>query len=582
MDLCMQPPVLDSNFIHKISEEADEILESRNHEKLQSFIRSHFDIEYRFASLLDEAQFFYVLGNCYQVFYNKNNSEWFSNDLSRSVISFRRALYAINQIKFLTDKENYLYSCIETNLGNVLRAQGRVFCCIPLWNSAYKRTQNHVAIISKARHEIFLANCIYDTIQKECHYFNAYKLINLYLTCFCPKLEGIYPETDQKFLEFKKWFENNFNIKEFDNLELFDKKTKKKRMRDYWQWCGDNGLFINDLNDNCAYDICYNDSLGLPGFSFRINNSLSLYEELTYHGNFDELKDDYCYARYLVFSAKNMTNDQKHFFNDTYYHVDDMSHSITNLKAQHYKSAFKNLYAIFDKIAYFMNRFFDLNNIEKDSKININSVFKDFNSRSCWKPNKKIEDSKNIFIHALFYVLKDIRDVQDSDSVSRWLDPDTKSFYEIRNAIEHRSFKIVDNFGYTLTQSDKKIKQYNLIKIKYKKENLKKRLDEVINEISELNNRKNFSTHKLDILKKEKQKIEDKLNIIEKLIYEQKKCSSHSMMITENEFEMKLMTLMKLVRNSIMYLALALHMEEKNKPEHEGAVFSREVPMKSE
>ncbi|HGJ5891385.1 MAG TPA: hypothetical protein ACHBZA_08640 [Arsenophonus apicola] len=54
------------------------------------------------------------------------------------------------------------------------------------------------------------------------------------------------------------------------------------------------------------------------------------------------------------------------------------------------------------------------------------------------------------------------------------------------------------------------------------------------------------------------------------------------MMITENEFEMELMTLMKLVRNSIMYLALALHMEEKNKPEHEGAVFSREVPMKSE
>ncbi|HGJ5903735.1 MAG TPA: LA2681 family HEPN domain-containing protein [Arsenophonus apicola] len=72
------------------------------------------------------------------------------------------------------------------------------------------------------------------------------------------------------------------------------------------------------------------------------------------------------------------------------------------------------------------------------------------------------------------------------------------------------------------------------------------------------------------------------MNIIEKLIYEQKKCSSHSMMITENEFEMELMTLMKLVRNSIMYLALALHMEEKNKPEHEGAVFSREVPMKSE
>ena len=41
-----------------------------------------------------------------------------------------------------------------------------------------------------------------------------------------------------------------------------------------------------------------------------------------------------------------------------------MSHSITNLKASHYKSAFRTLYSLFDKIAYFINRFFDLNDIK--------------------------------------------------------------------------------------------------------------------------------------------------------------------------------------------------------------------------
>lgn len=87
-----------------------------------------------------------------------------------------------------------------------------------------------------------------------------------------------------------------------------------------------------------------------------------------YHGNFDELKDEYCYARYLIFTAKNIANDQQDEFT-TFRHVDDMSYSITNLKTNHYKSAFRSLYSIFDKIAYFINRFFDLNDISNDHRI---------------------------------------------------------------------------------------------------------------------------------------------------------------------------------------------------------------------
>lgn len=62
----------------------------------------------------------------------------------------------------------------------------------------------------------------------------------------------------------------------------------------------------------------------------------------------------------MIFIAHNIPNDKNHFFNTTYQHTDDMSHAITNLKAQHYKSAFKTLYAIFDKIAYFLNSFMNI------------------------------------------------------------------------------------------------------------------------------------------------------------------------------------------------------------------------------
>jgi hypothetical protein len=48
------------------------------------------------------------------------------------------------------------------------------------------------------------------------------------------------------------------------------------------------------------------------------------------------------------------------------------------------------------------------------------------------KPHKKLVDSKNCFLHALFYILKDIRNSNPKDfeveSESYWLDPDVEAF----------------------------------------------------------------------------------------------------------------------------------------------------------
>ena len=227
----------------------------------------------------------------------------------------------------------------------------------------------------------------------------------------------------------------NFKPEDFDYFESFEEEVETRKQGEYLKWCGDNRLFINDLNDVCVSEIVYQDIMTLPSFSQQINFALSMHEELMYHGNFDELKNDFCYARYLIFSARNIPSDHTHFFNKTYPHVDDMSHSITNLKASHYKSAFRTLYSLFDKIAYFINRFFDLNDIKYDHKISFDSIFSELKGSKSWKPHSKLKDSQNCFIHALFYILKDIRDVKDSTSVSRWLDPDAKAFSEIRNAM---------------------------------------------------------------------------------------------------------------------------------------------------
>ncbi len=165
-----------------------------------------------------------------------------------------------------------------------------------------------------------------------------------------------------------------------------------------------------------------------------------------------------------------------------------------------------------------------------------------------------------------------------STSISRWLDPDAKAFSDIRNAIEHRSLKIVEDFSYTLTQSDKNYRKSQLKDLNNKVGDVEVLLQELYGEISLAKKTQN-ETLKAE-LENKKRLLDEDLRQAQSKIYEQKKLSSHSMLIKESEFESRLMTLMKLARNSIMYLSLAIHVEEQNKSDNSALMMPKEVPLK--
>ncbi|XYQ96081.1 hypothetical protein ACTABX_05430 [Pseudomonas syringae] len=62
-------------------------------------------------------------------------------------------------------------------------------------------------------------------------------------------------------------------------------------------------------------------------------------------------------------------------------------------------------------------------------------------------------------------------------------------------------------------------------------------------------------------------------------IYEKEKLSTHSLLIPITQFESRLMTLIKLARNSIMYLSLAIHFEERKRP-NDQIFIPMELPLK--
>lgn len=568
--------------------EADHYIITRDLISLAELVRRYTNSDIFFSHPFYEAHYLYSLGNCYSELYKAQNTEWYSDDLMKAIILYRRALHTIPKADWKTQESNRLAydnlrSMIETNLANHFSSQGRALCCIQHYDKAISIDNNPVAIIAKANNQLFLGNSLYDSGHSEYHYLIAYQLVNKGIE----NIEKLHPEQrtplekDGDLFKFKKWFDEHFEPSSFDYFKEFKEEFISNKQQQYLKWCAANRLFLNDLNDVCQYQVAYQDVFALPSFMQSLNSSLALHEQLAYHGNYDELKNDYCYARYLIFSAKDIADDHPHIFNSTFQHVDDMTYSINNLKVAQYKSAFRAIYSLFDKIAYLMSRFLNLNDIKHDKKISIDNLFKDFTDNKAnkgWQPHKKLKDSDNPFIHALFYILKDIRKVGNSEEVTKWLDPDAVAFAEIRNAMEHRSLKVVDDFGYTLTTSHNAYNEDEFHKLHEEANTLPEQIRDIVLKLKQAN--KENDTNLSEQLQSQIDELDSQLKSVLSKIAEKEKLSSHSLLIPISQFESRLMQLIGLARNSIMYLALAINFEERKKP-REGVYFEREVPLKN-
>ncbi|MGU5578883.1 LA2681 family HEPN domain-containing protein [Aeromonas caviae] len=322
-------------------------------------------------------------------------------------------------------------------------------------------------------------------------------------------------------------------------------------------------MFINDLNGISTSDVVNHDVLELPSFSARINPLLTNPEELSFHGHFDELKTDYCYARYLAFSASSMSLFDEHFFNATFQQVDTLDYEINNLKTNHLKSCFRISYSIFDKISFFLHRFFELDAIQNDPKVDFKQVwFKPQSNKNKLKELKDIfNGSSNDYFKALYFISHEIRQsggpkASQTDDPSYWFDPDTERMFKIRNAMEHRAFKLVDAIGISrLQQRDIEVVQHenDLLHIQKEIADFERHLQATPSNSAEL-------AVALDKLKSRELALRKDLD-------EKERLSTYFLALGVEEFESLAMKLLMLAKDALVYLSLAVHHEESMRPQ---------------
>jgi hypothetical protein len=243
---------------------------------------------------------------------------------------------------------------------------------------------------------------------------------------------------------------------------VFEDKAEER----YRNWCLDNSLFINPLNDLGQFPSVAKDDLHLPPMTTKSD------EGPKYHGLFNQMKQEFVTARYLFFEG--MNTDEVHFSDKDVYLANTLDYPNYCLVVEKVKLAFRSFYSILDKVSFFLNDYLKIgvnvrdvnfrtvwyekkkekNPIRKAFSTSDNSFIKaSFSILKYIWPKEKDEkpplrnifrNRKNRFLRGLFWLSKDL--FEENFEFSDSLEPDARELSVIRNRLEHRYLK-VHEFG---------------------------------------------------------------------------------------------------------------------------------------
>ena len=119
------------------------------------------------------------------------------------------------------------------------------------------------------------------------------------------------------------------------------------------KWCLANHLFLNTLNDLPELNEAFmQDILQITSITTAIEqeNPPFVFEM------FNQIKEEYIYARYLLYEVVNPSG--KVHFADKETHLEDtLNYSSYSIRIEKLKTAYRTLYSIFDRIAFLLNAY---------------------------------------------------------------------------------------------------------------------------------------------------------------------------------------------------------------------------------
>lgn len=406
----------------------DQAIDSRNKVLIKEAINQFLS----YIESIDDTEksaYYYILSNAYSALRHLNYLshkeawDWNKNEYNREILYLRKG---IDFLKF-DDETTDLKQRLLTNYGNTLNHYGRFVEAADEFKKAIEDRPFGMAFYLNAECLRTYGGLLYDGGHQQVFLSKIMVLIEQALKY---NLENGAQESCSNFKNFLSSYAVAPMDEEFYNSFSLGKSKKE---REYRIWCANNTLFLNPLNDLFNYSIVSNDVLGAPSIVYKVG------ENPYFHSFYNQLKQEYISARWLLFEGLNL--ESVHFSDhDTVFH-ETHDNAIYCLAIEKIKSAFRIQYSIFDKIAFFIAKYFQIDDL-KDHQIDFKTIwYSDIKSR---KIREVFDAKENLPLLALFRMSKDfIVTEQPTDfDTKEPIDTLARRLWEIRNTIEHKYLKV--------------------------------------------------------------------------------------------------------------------------------------------
>lgn len=422
-------------------------------------------------TLFQECYLYYIIGNSWSDIISLTkpeiNSGWElqNEEIENSIVNLRYALKAIEKAKEGSSQSGHLHCQVLTNLGNSLSHIGRFAEAIELWNRALQINPTFgMALGNRGYGLLHYARVLYDKGHAKLFLKFAYNDFKYSLQHTLEEHARRPFEDSIKYIE--SVLTEDFLNEEFD-LESYGLGRSKEEKK-YRKWVLENNLFLNSLNDLGVYPIAGRDILSLPNLVKKIS-------EYPYEiGIFNQLKQEYVSARYLFFHGLQLSEQGKVHYSDRGVSlINTLDYPAYALAVEKIKIAFRISYSLFDKIAFLLNHYMNLEIKERD--ISFRTLwYKDQNKQKGFR--EEFSSKPNWPLRGLFWVSKDL--FEKNENFSDCIEPDAKDLNELRNHLEHKYLKVYldgfrlpdfdftrDKLAYFISRSELASKTLRLLKL---------------------------------------------------------------------------------------------------------------------
>lgn len=374
---------------------------------------------------------YYCLANAWDnmQYYKYNSPSWDNIAVANQILCFRKSLLEEGAARL--PLLHYLRIC--TNLGNTLSKTGRFLEAIEYYDKALFRSANFgMALGGKAIALIDYANLLVRGEERVYLYLYAQELLQ--------KATQVDSTESHALKVFKKYLERLPNFLRGEKLKNPPQKyiyvpESQDKEDCFRKWCLEYGLILNPINLVTDYR-SIKDITHTPEITTSIDSKIP-----NYFAYFNQLKQEFSSARFLCFEA--IYEIYKKHYSDKYnFLVNSLDSALWDYHTEQMKLAFLTAYSILDKIAHYINEYFDLQHpLDKINFRNIWYIECKIKYTKNFKPTLLpfFQKSQNRALLALFWLSKDF--CYDNNQ-KNCIEPEAEKLNQIRNNLEHHFFQI--------------------------------------------------------------------------------------------------------------------------------------------